>query len=149
MSPDRPLNAYQKLLRQRESLQVLVVDDMASSRALVKSILKHLGIPNVVEAANGFEAIKHLSNSRVDLLICDWNMPGMTGLEVLIQAREQLNLKTLPVIMVTAERNQTQVRDALAAGVTSYVLKPFMPTTLIGHINRCLARVGEDQSGDP
>jgi two-component system chemotaxis response regulator CheY len=125
-------------LKKRKEIKALVVDDMASMRMLIRSVLNRMGIFDIAEASNGRDALKYLSNSTADILICDWNMPGMSGLEVVQAVRAQAELLNLPVLMVTAERSQTQVRDAIAAGVTGYVSKPFTPAILQLHIQECL-----------
>lgn len=122
-------------------MQVLVVDDMASMRLLIKSVLRQMGFVHIAEASDGAGAVRHLTAAPVDLLICDWNMPVMTGLEVLVYVREQLKRATLPVIMVTAEHSKEQVRGALHAGVNGYVVKPFTPARLITQIDQCLAKL--------
>lgn len=122
----------------RKITKVLVVDDMASMRMLIRAVLNRMGVFEILEASNGREALQKLSDKKVDLLICDWNMPGITGLEVLQAVRAQPQLQKLPVLMVTAENTQTQVKDAVRAGVTGYVAKPFTPAVLQLHIQACL-----------
>lgn len=129
------------------SLSALVVDDMASMRMLIRAVLKQIGIFEIAEASNGPDALTHLQHKTVDILICDWNMPGMTGLEVLEAVRQQPHLKRLPVLMVTAEQSREQVSEAIQAGVTSYVSKPFKPATLEAHIRSCLAKRGSQTGG--
>ncbi|MGQ9831630.1 MAG: response regulator [Thermochromatium sp.] len=84
----------------------------------------------------------------MDLLICDWNMPGMTGLDVLLAVRADPKLRDLPVLMVTAEQSAQQVSDAIQAGVTSYLVKPFLPSTLKLHIHKCLMRAWSSSGQD-
>ncbi len=122
------------------AVRVLVVDDLLTMRRLIAAILRELGITQIAEASNGPKALEYLAHHPVDLLICDWNMPGMTGLEVLQAVRADPRFKDLPVLMVTAEGSVEQVRDAIAAGVTSYVVKPFLPSTLKLHTRKCLKR---------
>lgn len=124
----------------KKPLRALVVDDMASMRMIVKAVLNQMGCVDIVEAGNGKDALKYLitNNNSVDILICDWNMPGMTGLEVLQTVRAQPELKRLPVLLVTAEQSRQQVKDAVIAGVTGYVTKPFTPAILQEHIQACL-----------
>ncbi|MBK1641166.1 hypothetical protein CKO12_04615 [Chromatium okenii] len=122
-------------------IKVLVVDDMASMRMLIRAVLNRMGNFEIIEAANGREALQKLSDNIVDILICDWNMPGISGLEVLHAVREDIKfqrLQKLPVLMVTAEQSCNQVRDAIDAGVTGYVSKPFSPAILQAHIQECL-----------
>jgi two-component system chemotaxis response regulator CheY len=118
--------------------KALVVDDMPWMRMVIRSLLNHMGDIDTVEASDGYEALKYLSACHVDILICDWNMPGMTGLEVLQKVRAKPELKRLPVLLVTAEQSKQQVRDAANAGVSGYVSKPFTPAILQEHIQACL-----------
>ena len=120
-------------------LRVLVVDDEPFARQLIRAMLFQMGILKITEASSGQEALIHLQRRLVDLLVLDWNMPGMTGLEVLTHVREDARTKGLPVLMVTAELSQAQVMDAIRAGVTSYLAKPFQPAILRKHIEICLA----------
>ena len=122
------------------SLRVLIVDDLPFARQLIRSMLQQLGVTKIVEASSGQDALNHLSQNPVDLLICDWHMPGLSGLEVLIEVRQQACYAALPVLMVTAELKAAQIQDAIRAGVTSYVAKPFRPEILKAHIESCLAR---------
>jgi two-component system, chemotaxis family, chemotaxis protein CheY len=133
------------------SLRVLIVDDLPFARQLIRTMLQQMGILKIVEASSGQDALNHLSENPVDLLMCDWHMPGMSGLEVLIEVRQQACYAALPVLMVTAELTAAQVRDAIRAGVTSYVAKPFKPAVLKAHIESCLAlpgRAGHERSAD-
>lgn len=133
-------NPVQAHLRRLASTRLLIVDDLATMRKLIAAVARELGITQIAEASNGREALEHLARHPVDLLICDWNMPGMTGLEVLQAVRADPRLRDLPVLMVTAEGSSEQVKEAIAAGVTSYVVKPFLPATLKLHIHKCLRR---------
>jgi two-component system, chemotaxis family, chemotaxis protein CheY len=144
-SPDRAANPLLRHFRQRASTRVLIVDDMFAMRKLIAAVVREMGIEHIAEANNGQNALDHLARFPVDLLICDWNMPGMTGLDVLMAVRADPRLQNLPVLMVTAEQSAQQVVDAIQAGVTSYVAKPFLPPTLKLHIHKCLMR-GESSS---
>jgi len=126
--------------KKRRRKKALVVDDMPWMRMIIRSLLNHMGDIDTVEAADGYEALKYLSVCHVDILICDWNMPGISGLDVLKAVRQELQLHNLPVLMVTAEHSQRQVADAIDAGVTAYVSKPFTPGVLQAHILECLAK---------
>lgn len=104
----------------------LVVDDMKTVRKLVTMALKENGFANVFEAANGVEAWNLLnSESNIEVIISDWNMPEMTGIELLKKVRETPNLAKLPFIMLTAESESQQVIAAAQAKVTNYIVKPF------------------------
>ena len=107
------------------SIKILIVDDFATMRRIMKNILKQLGFSNIIEADDGTTAMEELKKSSVDLIISDWNMPKMTGLEVLKNVRGTDALKDVPFLMVTAEAQKQNVIDAVQAGVTNYVVKPF------------------------
>lgn len=147
MPPGPAPNPLQADIRRRQSQRILVVDDLSSMRKLIRAILQQMGFQNILEASNGADALKQLSRSPVDLLICDWNMPGMTGLEVLVEVRKQERLSGLPVLLVTAEKSGSQVKEAVDAGVTSYVVKPFLPVTLSAHVLKCLGKGADKPVG--
>ncbi|MBI9074740.1 MAG: chemotaxis response regulator CheY [Desulfatibacillum sp.] len=107
------------------NLKVLVVDDFATMRRIVKNILKDIGFTNIAEAEDGAVALKHLQTGPVDLIICDWNMPNMSGLDLLKAVRADDKLKAIPFVMVTAEAQKTRVVEAVQAGVSNYIVKPF------------------------
>jgi two-component system, chemotaxis family, chemotaxis protein CheY len=107
------------------SMKILIVDDFATMRRIMKNILKQLGFTNIIEADDGTTALEELKKTSVDLIISDWNMPKMTGLELLKAVRSSDNLKGLPFLMVTAEAQKQNVIDAVQAGVSNYVVKPF------------------------
>jgi two-component system, chemotaxis family, chemotaxis protein CheY len=112
------------------NMKVLVVDDFATMRRIVKNVLKQIGFTNITEMENGREAIKELKANPYDLVLCDWNMPEMTGIEVLNEVRAEPSLKDLPFVMVTAEAQKDNIIEAVKAGVTSYVVKPFTAETI-------------------
>lgn len=107
------------------SMKVLIVDDFATMRRIMKNILKQIGFTNIIEADDGTTALEELKKNSVDLIISDWNMPKMTGLELLKTVRSMDGYKTLPFLMVTAEAQKQNVIDAVQAGVSNYVVKPF------------------------
>ena len=113
-----------------KSMQILVVDDYNTMRRIVRNLLKQLGFDNVDEAADGGEAFKKLQEKTFHLVISDWNMEPMTGLELLKQVRADAKLKNLPFIMVTAESKPENVIAAKQAGVSNYIVKPFNAETL-------------------
>jgi two-component system, chemotaxis family, chemotaxis protein CheY len=110
--------------------KILVVDDSATIRRMVKASLHHLGPIDFAEAANGLEAIEQLTLAPVDLMTLDLNMPDMHGLEVLRFVRNYQSYKTLPVIVLTTRGDDTSREAAIAAGATEYVAKPFAPEAL-------------------
>lgn len=112
--------------------KTLVVDDMMTMRKLVRSVCKEIGLTDVTEAADGALAWTALetANPPFQLIISDWNMPNMTGLDFLKKCRADARFAKLPFILVTAEAEQHQVIEAVRAGVSNYVIKPFTPDAL-------------------
>ncbi len=111
------------------SMKVLVVDDFATMRRIVKGVLKQIGFSNIVEAEDGSAALETLKKEKVGLIVSDWNMPNMTGLDLLRAVRADDGLKETPFIMVTAEGQKENVIEAVKAGVSNYIVKPFTPET--------------------
>jgi len=112
-----------------KSINVLVVDDFATMRQIVKGVLKQIGFTNVIEAEDGDSALRELKKEDVGLIISDWNMPNMTGLDLLKAVRGDTKLKSIPFIMVTAEGHKENVVEAVKSGVSNYLVKPFTPET--------------------
>jgi two-component system chemotaxis response regulator CheY len=121
-----------------QNMRVLVVDDFATMRKIEKNILGQLGIKNVDEADDGSTALPKLKSTKYDVVLLDWNMPNMTGLELLKAMRAEESLKNVPVIMVTAEALKDNVVAAAQAGVNDYVVKPFNASTLEEKLKRVL-----------
>ncbi|RLB89644.1 MAG: response regulator [Deltaproteobacteria bacterium] len=111
-------------------MKVLVVDDFATMRRIVKNILKEIGFKNIVEADDGSTALEVLKKDKIDLVLADWNMPRMTGLDLLKAVRSDESLKKTPFVMVTAEAQKSCVLEAVQAGVSNYVVKPFTANTV-------------------
>ena len=107
------------------SIKVMVVDDMSTMRRIVKNVLKQIGYSVMEEAENGEEALKKLKVGGYGLVVSDWNMPVMTGIDLLRAIRADPELKHLPVLMVTAEAQKENIIEAVQAGVSNYVVKPF------------------------
>ncbi|MFO0752711.1 MAG: chemotaxis response regulator CheY [Thermodesulfovibrionales bacterium] len=108
------------------SLRVLVVDDFPTMRRIVKNLLKQLGFENIDEAEDGAQALGKLKGGSYGLVVSDWNMPNMEGIELLRNVRqEQSPLKDIPFLMVTAEAEKEKVIEAIKAGVDNYIVKPF------------------------
>ena len=110
--------------------RILVIDDMPSIRELVKNHLKAMGYKNIIEAGDGEEGLKILiqqnaSGAPVELVICDWNMPKMKGLDLLKQVRGTSEWQNLPFVLLTSESEREQVTEAVLAGVSQYIVKPF------------------------
>jgi len=112
------------------SMKVLVVDDMVTMRRIIKCILKQLGFGNVDEAENGQEALQKLRADTFGFVVSDWNMPVMTGIDMLRAIRGDEKLKAIPVLMVTAEAQQSNLIEAVQAGVSNYIVKPFTAETM-------------------
>lgn len=112
------------------NMKILVVDDFSTMRRIVRNLLKELGYANVVEAEDGVEALRRLRADTFDFVVSDWNMPNMTGIELLREIRKDGGLKHLPVLMVTAEAKKENIIEAAEAGASGYVVKPFTAITL-------------------
>ncbi|MEZ4525467.1 MAG: response regulator [Desulfobacterales bacterium] len=104
---------------------ILVVDDFSTMRRVIKKILKGMGLENVLEADNGKRAWETINSQKIDLVICDWHMPNMKGVDLLEKIRADASYAELPFIMVTAEGKKKFVLEAAEKGVTSYITKPF------------------------
>ncbi len=124
-----------------KNMKVLVVDDFSTMRRIVKNLLRDLGFTNTVEADDGQTALPILEAGGIDFLVTDWNMPGMTGIELLKAVRENPDLVDLPVLMVTAEAKREQIIMAAQAGVNGYVIKPFTAATLKEKIEKIFERI--------
>ena len=119
----------------------LVVDDFATMRKIIKKVLTELGYTNVEEAEDGKPAFQMLQNAQTagqpfQFVISDWNMPGMTGLDLLKACKADPNFKNMPFMLVTAESEQKNIVEAAKNGVSDYVVKPFNAQTLKGKLER-------------
>ena len=122
-------------------IKILVVDDFATMRKVIRNLLKQVGYENIVEAEDGVIALKILKSQKIDLVISDWNMPNMTGLELLKAVRADEDLKSTPFLMVTAEALQDNVIAAVKAGVSNYIVKPFTAEVLNEKITKILEKI--------
>ena len=113
-----------------ENLTVLVVDDFSTMRRIVRNILRDLEFKNIIEAEDGDAAVTILKTQKVDLIVSDWNMPKMTGLDLLKWVRSNEKTAKLPFLMVTAESQKENIIEAVKARVSNYVVKPFTAATL-------------------
>ena len=118
------------------NMKVIIVDDFATMRRILRNILKQIGFTNVSEADDGKTALKELKKEKYDLILCDWNMPEITGLELLNKIRSDDNLKKLPFVMVTAEAHKDNIVEAVKSGVSSYIVKPFTAETVSEKLNK-------------
>lgn len=114
----------------KSELKFLVVDDFSTMRRIVRNLLKEVGITNVDEAEDGQIALQKLRAGGFDFVVSDWNMPNMTGIQLLREIRADAALKHLPVLMVTAEAKKENIVEAAQAGASGYVVKPFTAATL-------------------
>ena len=114
----------------KSSTRFLVVDDFSTMRRIVRNLLKELGYVTVEEAEDGAAALQRLRAERFDFVISDWNMPNVTGLELLKAIRADSSLQSIPVLMITAEARKENIIDAAQAGASGYIVKPFTAATL-------------------
>ena len=112
------------------SMKILVVDDFATMRRILKNVLKQIGFTNIVEADDGSTALAVLKKDKIDLIMSDWNMPKVSGLDLLKAVRSDEAMKATPFLMVTAEGQKDSVIQAVQAGVSNYVVKPFTAETI-------------------
>jgi two-component system chemotaxis response regulator CheY len=120
-------------------MNFLVVDDFSTMRRIIKSLLTDMGHSNVTEADDGNTALPILKAGTIDFLITDWNMPGMSGLDLLKFVRADATIAKMPVLLLTAEAKREQIVEAVKAGVNGYVIKPFTPGTLREKIEKIIA----------
>lgn len=120
------------------SIKILIIDDFATMRRILKNILKQLGFKNLVEADDGTTALNVLESQKIDLIISDWNMPKMTGLELLKKVRASTEYEKIPFLMVTAEAQKQNVIEAVQAGVSNYVVKPFTAEAISDKLEKIL-----------
>ncbi|MCW8855508.1 MAG: chemotaxis response regulator CheY [Gammaproteobacteria bacterium] len=124
-----------------KNMKILIVDDFSTMRRIIKNLLRDLGFNNTDEADDGNTGLPKLQTGNFDFLVTDWNMPGMTGIELLQAVRADPKLKNLPVLMVTAEAKKEQIVMAAQAGVNGYVVKPFTAQTLKEKIDKIFERI--------
>jgi two-component system chemotaxis response regulator CheY len=122
-----------------ENTKFLVVDDFSTMRRIVRNLLKELGFANVHEAEDGVDALNKLRGESFDFVVSDWNMPNMTGIELLRAVRADANLKHLPLLMVTAEAKKENIIEAAQAGASGYIVKPFTAATLDEKLKKIFA----------
>ena len=124
-----------------KDMKILIVDDFSTMRRIIKNLLRDLGYTNTAEADDGITALPMLQNGNYDFLVTDWNMPGMQGIDLLKEVRNDPDLAGLPVLMVTAESKRDQIVEAAQAGVNGYIVKPFTATTLKEKIDKIFERI--------
>ncbi len=124
-----------------KQMKILIVDDFSTMRRIIKNLLRDLGFTNTQEADDGKTALPMLQAGDFDFLVTDWNMPGMTGIDLLKAVRADEKLGDLPVLMVTAEAKRDQIVEAATAGVNGYVVKPFTAAALKEKIEKIFDRI--------
>lgn len=118
------------------NMRVLIVDDFSTMRRIVRNILRQIGLNNVVEADDGTTAWDILNREKIDFIVSDWNMPKMTGIELLRKVRGSEQFADTPFLMVTAEAQQENIIEAVQAKVSNYIVKPFTADTLQQKIDK-------------
>ena len=124
-----------------KTINILVTDDMEAIRTLVKASLKTVGANNIDIAYDGESAWKVLSNKKIGLIICDWDMPKMSGLDLLKKIKASSEHKHIPFLLLTATTEKALVMQAVKAGVTDYLSKPFKPSELEYRVVKMLRKV--------
>ncbi|RLV61603.1 chemotaxis protein CheY [Parashewanella curva] len=125
-----------------KNMKILIVDDFSTMRRIIKNLLRDLGFNNTQEADDGTTALPMLQKGDFDFVVTDWNMPGMQGIDLLKAIRADEKLKSIPVLMVTAEAKREQIIAAAQAGVNGYVVKPFTAATLKEKLDKVFERLG-------
>jgi two-component system chemotaxis response regulator CheY len=125
-----------------KDMKILVVDDFTTMRKVVRNLLKQGGYENIVEAEDGVAALKLIKSQKIDFIISDWNMPNMTGIELLKAVRADAEISATPFLMVTAEALQDNVIAAVKAGVSNYIVKPFTAEVLSEKITKIAEKTG-------
>jgi two-component system chemotaxis response regulator CheY len=128
-----------------KNIKILIVDDFSTMRRIIKNLLRDLGFTNTAEADDGVTALPMLQSGNFELLVTDWNMPGMQGIDLLRAVRADPKLASLPVLMVTAEQKKEQIIEAAKAGVNGYIVKPFTAATLKEKLEKIFERIESSQ----
>lgn len=124
-----------------KNIKILIVDDFSTMRRIIKNLLRDLGFTNTEEADDGTTAVPMLETGKFELLVTDWNMPGMQGIDLLRHVRANESLSSMPVLMVTAEQKKEQIIEAAQAGVNGYIVKPFTAQTLKEKLEKIFERL--------
>ena len=124
-----------------QKMKILVVDDFTTMRRIVRNLLKQLGYENIEEAEDGQQAYSKLKDEKYHFIISDWNMPNMTGIELLQNVRNDPELKGLPFLMVTAESEKEKVIEAIKSGVNNYIIKPFTAEILKEKMEKIFGKI--------
>ncbi len=124
------------------NIKILVVDDFATMRKVLRNLLKQSGYENVVEAEDGVSALQIIKTQKIDFIISDWHMPNMTGLDLLKSVRADKEIADTPFLMITAETVPDSMISAFKAGVSSYIIKPFTAEVLSERIAKIMEKMG-------
>lgn len=124
-----------------KNIAILIVDDFSVMRRIIRNILREMGYSNIVEADDGKTAIPILKDMKIDLVLTDWNMPGMMGIDLVKFMRAEQRYSHIPIIMVTAENKKEQIIEAAQAGINGYIIKPFNLQTLRDKIEKAYSRL--------
>lgn len=122
-------------------LRVLIVDDMSVMRTILRALLNNLGVTDILEASDGEMALETLKENKVDLILSDWNMPKMTGIELLRRIREDIILKNIPFVMISAEATKENISRAIHLHVNQYLIKPVSAAQLEQKVSPLLAGI--------
>ncbi|MDD4880095.1 MAG: chemotaxis response regulator CheY [Gallionellaceae bacterium] len=125
-----------------KNLRFLVVDDFSTMRRIVRNLLKELGYTNVDEAEDGDVALQKIKAGGFQFVITDWNMPNMTGIELLKAVRADAGYNTLPILMITAEAKKENIIEAAKSGASGYIVKPFTAATLEEKLSKIFEKFG-------
>jgi two-component system chemotaxis response regulator CheY len=126
-----------------KDMKIIVVDDFSTMRRIEKNLLKGLGFTNIDEADDGATAWPMIQAGNYDLVVTDWNMPNMQGIDLLKKIRADARLSTIPVLLVTAESKKEQIIMAAQAGVNGYIVKPFTGATLKSKLEKIFERLNK------
>lgn len=132
--------ALDKLIPNKINFRILIVDDQANMRRTIRNMLRLLGFTSITEAGDGEDALKKLGVDAPDLILCDWNMPLKSGVEVLREVRNSERLANVPFVMITGEMDEGTVAEVIETDVDGYIVKPFVPKTLEDRITEVLNR---------
>lgn len=132
-----------------EKKNILIVEDAISMRHTIKAALRARGFNSLIEAGDGDKALKIIKSKRINLVICDWIMPNMSGLELFNALKSDENCKDLPFILLTGNDQKDSITEALKAGIRNYVVKPFNPAKLFEKVCQLLLeqKQVEEQAG--
>ncbi len=121
---------------QRKNITILVVDDSESMRKVLVSIIKSFGIGTILEANNGIAALNIIKEQELNVILCDWEMPKMNGLELFVEVKKMRNPPVF--VLVTSNAEMDKVKDAVAKGVKHYIVKPIKPETILKKLSTIL-----------